>query len=668
MIASIVARYLKRADFFSDQMDTLVRVQILEGATRVHFGTWSKNRRPSVGLDKAKGEIPNLHPDWLVTSEIYKACKLTLRRALHGIPHIDADDLLQRALAGIGQSDEPVNVPWFWGVGQMRAAEILRGAPPSKILSTAVSVMTNKARQVIAEYRTRQLQEEKESILVSPADELKTTNKQHGLSEFYEQVETSPLKAMAELVTSPGSTGSQFRSILHRIARSSLSQAEFVFFQKLFSHTMSGGDLASPTSPSSKRPLVNSKVLGDLGMDPSPANQMLMSRVLSKIGDAVKREFSKPSSALREMVEELGARIDVSRGIMVAASRLSATLVTFGKVASPHGSMVSRIAYRHIRAQLNTLMDSLARLQVLEGALNLPHGKLSNQALSGNAPSDEPGNPRGPASNKPLRFGRGFALARAIADKQGYDIDSSWFEPSRLYLDALGAMRRHLTHDTRTTPEDLLQNSMCGIGTKWEAVDESGAEQLKEIKCLFYDVGEKLRQRILVGQETPESARSKVITFATFRARSHNKAQSWKDRVLGDIKQDRPETIPSGAGAYLGLDERNQYDLISEALLGRDTLAIGIRKFFGQQFGRLRDKDSMYAVKWLDLVETNGKLPKNRDILTAMGLEINTANEMAVGRALTKAFKVVKSAIENSPEMLNTMGLLAQRHSFGYAV
>ena len=102
LITKVATRWLKKAS--DEDFDVLARLQVLEGAAGLRAGAWSNRGR--AGLRQAMGHFEGspLDPNWFARqSGMYRLLKATAQRILSTsrVTNVDADDLLQNALAGL---------------------------------------------------------------------------------------------------------------------------------------------------------------------------------------------------------------------------------------------------------------------------------------------------------------------------------------------------------------------------------------------------------------------------------------------------------------------------------------------------------------------------------------------------------------------------------------
>lgn len=137
--------------------DQFIRLQMLEGAAKVPYGTWYGS---SSGLNKAKShfEGQDVHPDWFARED-QGLFKLALQGAkdvfkgFSGPAGQDADAIVVDSIMGVSSlTGEKLDSAFYMSGGKNRT-EILEGDPPKKFGRNLAIFMKRKAIDEIRKYK-----------------------------------------------------------------------------------------------------------------------------------------------------------------------------------------------------------------------------------------------------------------------------------------------------------------------------------------------------------------------------------------------------------------------------------------------------------------------------------------------------------------------------------
>lgn len=145
------------------QLDILCRLQVLEGAAGLPFGTWSKQGERA--LKRAQAFFTDagrrIRADWFSTEDMgvyttaLKYARSKFRNQTQG--DIAAEDILQRAMTGLSTSAEDQITPLFHAVG-CRGLDLLdKGTSPKSFFFLATHLML--ARRVYDAVKANRHQE-----------------------------------------------------------------------------------------------------------------------------------------------------------------------------------------------------------------------------------------------------------------------------------------------------------------------------------------------------------------------------------------------------------------------------------------------------------------------------------------------------------------------------
>jgi len=619
LILKVASRYLQGN--FAKQLDELARCQALEGAAGVKMGVWSRN--PRRGLKKAREELPQVDESWFQPSRMYSDCLSMVNKVIGNATALDPSGIMNDGMMGLwgdGKTQTDTSAI-FWSVGTHKSKGILNGKETvAKAAAVAVQYSRNRAIRDLKGYRRQQKRQSPEYDPMGEHDVGISVEEQVDKVKdyIYKKVDLDPFRVMGELMASNSKAGLEFRSfILKVIDKTFRSSAETEMAIRWFDYVEK-----NPQAPKKQTALLKA-----LGYEWEPGDkgvEQMFSRVKTKLHRTLPRAI-KNSPKITKLIEEYWFELAKEYGVRLARL-LTAVLQSYrGRVASDT-SLVQKLAQRHLQAALSKALEMVARAQVLEGAAGLTPGTWSNRPRQG--------------------------LVKAQQFLSEHEVDPEWFQPTDLYKTALGTMQTMYNKSGMTQPpEDLLQNSMAGIGMTG-----------KKILPLFWDVGKKRGKRILNGKETPEKILPTVVTYAHFRAMTYMKTlKRQKKKMYPEMEGQKPQqNVPTLL--YTELNEKNQYDLIAEALTGRDQLGKKLRGFCLRVIHQMKPAVAEYGVQWMTLIARNGKAPKKREILYSMGREVTSKDEMAVGRAIAKVAEAIRKAVLKSKDIQNTMQSLLTQH------
>jgi hypothetical protein len=625
MILKLATRFLQGS--FQEQMDELARCQVLEGAMGIKMGTWSRN--PRRGLIKAKAELGNkVDPSWFEPSRLYVDCLNIVSKILGSVTSKDATGFFYEKMMGVlknpqGQETQKDTNAVYWSSGRHKADGILSGKEtPQKITATAAFYFRNKAISELKTYRTEQKNQSPDYDPFGQDDANVSEDKQIDTVRdiFYDRVHLDPIQVMSELMAANTSAGMEFRHfLLDTIGKALKSDRDVEMAMKWL-------DFTEKHPGTVEKGMMDTDLLRTLGYEfdmDSRAIRQQFSRVKKTLAEAIPKAV-KNSPKINKLIEDHWALLAKEYGV-----RLARTLTTIldsykGRVASDT-SMVQLISQRYLRASIASALEMVARAQILEGAAGLPQGTWSK-------------NPRQGLIQAKLHFSE-------------TDIDPTWFLPTNLYKAAQEAMQSvQRQYKMSVSPEDVLQGFMAGIGAKGE-----------QVLSLFRYAGITRGEEIIRGSGSPDDIEGTVRAYAANRAMSYAKTHARRQKNL------KPDDTENSPGSLENLREQDQDAILIEALLGRDAIGRELRSFCYKIVLAMKPGIAEYGLEWLNLIARNGKVPKQRDILYAMGREIDSKNQVAVGRALKSVLAAITKAAKRSPDFQDTLQTVLTKYELsGY--
>lgn len=278
-----------------------------------------------------------------------------------------------------------------------------------------------------------------------------------------------------------------------------------------------------------------------------------------------------------------------------------------------------RVALRWLQAKQNVQYDMMLRLQVLEGAAGVP--------------------PRTWWEKGP----RGLAMAKAHFEEKGETgINPSWFVPqdSRAF-EVLEAQLKGVAKGV-VQPLDVIHSALFGI-----PLDPSVT---KQNKIKLYEVGVKLKQGILSGEETPKKAIAgmggkyiRQLVIAEIKAMSRHRALEQQDDEGEDINPlDNMSGPPIDAESVWGY-------LAKWWLTEGDPVGNALRTLMRKSWSGMKQEPGLNL--WLDKSVEKGTLPTPAETAALLDIQLPewTSNYLKPGMA-----KFV-GLLKNQPNLLGAI-------------